>query len=73
MIQLTEEQCQALAAETPPRVIDPVTKKSYILVPVEVYEQMKRVFEDDVRGMQHLLADLAPEDWEDIGNYESKP
>jgi hypothetical protein len=40
MIELTEQQRQELNAD-PPRVIDPHTKKTYVLVSEEVYERMQ--------------------------------
>jgi hypothetical protein len=44
MIELTEQQHQQLEGD-PPRVLDPQTKKTYVLVSEEIYE-----------GMQGLLA-----------------
>jgi hypothetical protein len=29
--------------------------------------------EDDVRMMEPLLAELSPEDWEDVAHYEHRP
>ena len=40
MIELTEQQRRELNAD-PPRVIDPQTKKTYILVSEEAYERMQ--------------------------------
>ncbi len=40
MIELTEQQRQELNAD-PPRVLDPQTKKTYVLVSEEVYERMQ--------------------------------
>jgi len=40
MIELTEQQRQELNA-VPPRVIDPQTKKSYVLVSETVYERIQ--------------------------------
>ncbi len=40
MIELTEQQRRELNAD-PPRVIDPQTKKTYVLVSEEVYERMQ--------------------------------
>lgn len=73
MIELTEAQWQALAAESPPTVINPQTKTAYVLVRREVYERLKGILdEDDVRAMAPLLADLDPENWEDASAYEGK-
>jgi succinate dehydrogenase flavin-adding protein (antitoxin of CptAB toxin-antitoxin module) len=73
MIQLTEEQRQELS-QPEPVVLDPLTRKTYVLVPREVYERFKALLEeDDARLMYPLLADLDPEDWEDASAYEGKP
>ena len=76
MIELTEEQRQAIAAaqESPPTVTDPLTKTDYVLIRREVYQRLKgNLNEDDARRMAPLLADLDPEDWEDASAYEGKP
>jgi hypothetical protein len=69
MIELTEEQRSAVAAsaETPPRVIDPATRETYVLLRAEVYERLKGILDDDddARGMEYLLAETDPEDWVD--------
>ena len=74
MIELTEEQRQELDHPGPVQARDPLTNETYVLVRKVVYERFGVLMEeDDVRRMQPLLADLAPEDWEDAANYESKP
>ena len=76
MIELTEEQRAAVAAseEMPPRVVDPTTRQTYVLLRSEVYERLKGVLDDDdARGMEHLLAETDPEDWVDASVYERKP
>ena len=75
-IQLTEAQHQAItqSGETPPRMLDPVTRTQYVLVREDVFARMQTLLaEDDVRLMEPLLAELAPEDWEDAANYDNKP
>ncbi len=48
MIDFTADQRQALPeAETPVPARDPETKKEYIILQREVFEQLKRVFEMD--------------------------
>jgi hypothetical protein len=77
MIELTQEQLGALARniEQPPVIIDPVTKREYVLLRKEVYESIQgtMVDEDDARLMAPLLADLDPEDWEETSAYEGQP
>jgi hypothetical protein len=72
--ELSPELRQALATapDGPVEVIDPVTKKAYVLVSAEVYQRVQALLGDEgdaVRDMSNLLADLAPEDWEDASNY----
>jgi len=74
--ELSPELRQALAAspDGPLELIDPVTNKQYVLVSAEVYRRVQGLVADDedaVRDMSGLLADLAPEDWEDAANYDS--
>lgn len=43
MIELTEQQRKDIGAESPPRVIDPLTKERFVLIREEIYEKVKRV------------------------------
>jgi hypothetical protein len=48
MIELTEEQQQALdAAAGPPRVLDPRTNTPYVLVPADVYDRIQGLLGED--------------------------
>ena len=76
MLELTQQQLQALTTseETPPIVLDPATKQTYVLVRRDLYDRLKSmVDEDDARQMAPLLAELDPEDWEDLSAYEKQP
>jgi hypothetical protein len=58
-IQLTPQQQQALdtQVESPPRVIDPRTNVTYILVPEMDYETIRELLEDEHRQRAiHALA-----------------
>jgi len=58
-IQLTPQQQQALDTQkdTPPRVLDPRTNTSYILVPESEYESVRELLEEDHRQkMIHAVA-----------------
>ena len=73
--ELSPELRQALttAPDGPLEVIDPITKKAYVLVGEAVYQRVQALLGDegDVLGdMSGLLADLSPEDWEDAANYD---
>jgi hypothetical protein len=75
-IELTGQQRQALQkdSECPPRVIDRATNTTYVLVRADVYENIQALLaEEGVRLMEPLLAELAPEDWEDLAHYENRP
>ena len=60
MIELTLEQRQIVAQqeEIPPRVVDPDTDTTYILIREEVYAQMKALLEEE-KGEQ-FLHDMYP-------------
>ena len=49
MIELTEQQLQALetAEATPPRMVNPQTKETFVLLRVEEYERLKEEEYDD--------------------------
>ena len=47
MIELTQEQWQAIAQEENPTVIEPESKTAYVLVRKEVFERWRRVFADE--------------------------
>ncbi len=50
-IELTKQQQQSLdtAAEVPPRVVDPRTSASYVLIPAGDYEAVREVLDDERR------------------------
>ncbi len=59
MIELTMDQQKAVAGndETPPRVLDPVTRTRYVLVREDVYMRAQRLF--DAEG-DHFVRDMTP-------------
>ena len=63
MIELTEQQAQAIAVsgDTPPVVVDPKTKTSYVLLRQEVYEQLASEEYDDSPWTDEEMALLAAE------------
>lgn len=69
-IELTEEQQRAVAnpSEVPPRVIDPRTNKTFVLLEAEQYERIKTLMRDgfDIRDAYPLMdAVAAKEGWDD--------
>jgi hypothetical protein len=74
-VELSPELRQALSTtpDGPLEVIDPVTKKAYVLVSADVYQRVQALLGDEgdvVADMSAMLAELAPEDWEDAANYD---
>lgn len=72
MIELTLEQRKAVEgeAESPARVLDPVTQTKYVLVREELYDRARRLFDADddafVRGLTpHVMEVLGREGWDD--------
>lgn len=80
MIELTDQQVEALAnsATTPPRLVNPWTKDTFILLRVDEYE---RLIEDEYDASpwtseeRHALAWEAGKHagWEDMDEYDSIP
>jgi hypothetical protein len=80
MIQLTEQQVQALAAsgETPPTVVDPKTQTTYVLIRKDLYEQLAAEEYDDSPWTAEERDALAWEagkhaGWEDMDEYDDDP
>ena len=80
MIQLTEEQVQAVAAsgETPPTLVDPKTQTTYVLIRKELYEQLTGEEYDDSPWTAEERDALAWEagkhaGWEDMDEYDDLP
>lgn len=71
--ELSPELRHALAddPDRPIELVDPKTNRVYVLVSADVFRRMQASLEDTtVQDMAGLLADLAPEDWEDPANYD---
>jgi hypothetical protein len=79
MIELTEQQVQALEHPdtTPPRVVNPRTKETYVLVPVEIYERAKEDYDDSPWTKEELQAlaweRLKHQDWSEYDDLPEKP
>jgi alpha-D-ribose 1-methylphosphonate 5-phosphate C-P lyase len=65
MIELTEQQVQALQEPEaiPPRVVNPRTKETFVLLRVEEYERLKQQEYDDSPWTREELQALA---WERV-------
>jgi hypothetical protein len=80
MIELTDQQVQALAnpETTPPRVLNPRTGETFILLRVDEYERLKEDAYDDSPWTREELQALAWEagkqvGWEDMDEYDDVP
>jgi hypothetical protein len=80
MIELTEQQMRALenSEVSPPRVVNPRTKETFVLLPVEAYERLKEEEYDDspwTSEERHALAWEAGKHagWENMDEYDNIP
>jgi hypothetical protein len=80
MMELTEQQVQALAnpEATPPRLVNPRTQETFVLLRVDEYERLKAEAYDDSRWTREELQALAWEagthlGWEDMDEYDEAP
>ena len=77
MIELTEQQLQALgkSEETPPRVLNPQTKETFVLLRIEEYERLREEEYDDSPWTREELEALAWEAGERTGweEYDDAP
>ena len=77
MIELTEQQAEALADRkaTPPRVVNPRTKETFVLLRVDEYERLKEAEYDDSPWTRDELQGLAWEAGERAGweEYDDAP
>jgi hypothetical protein len=80
MLELTEQQMQALENPevTPPRVVNPRTKETFVLLRVDEYERLKEDEYDDSPWTREELQALAwervkHEDWDEYDDLPEKP
>jgi hypothetical protein len=80
MIELTEQQIKALEhpEATPPRLVNPQTKETFVLLPVDEYERLKDEEYDDSPWTKEELEALAWEvgeslGWADMDEYDDDP
>ena len=77
MIELTEQQVQSLdnPGVTPPRIVNPRTKETFVLLRLDEYERLKQDEYDDSPWTREELQVLAWEagksmGWEDMDEYD---
>jgi hypothetical protein len=80
MIELTEQQVQALEHPevVPPRVLNPRTKETFVLLRVEEFQRLQDVIYDDSPWTREELEALAWErlkhdDWDEYDDLPDKP
>ncbi len=80
MIELTEQQAQALQLLDvfPPRLVNPRTKETFVLLRVDEFERLKLEAYDDSPWTREELEALAwervkHEDWDEYDNLPEKP
>ncbi len=80
MIELTEQQLQALDSQetSPPRVMNPRTKETFVLLRTDEYKRLKEDEYDDSPWTREELQALAWEagkhaGWEDMDEYDDLP
>lgn len=69
MIELTDPQLKAMSQsqDEPPRFVDPRSQRSYVLVPLEVFERLAAALSDDPdpRAAYPAIDRVFAEDWND--------
>jgi len=79
MIELTEQQVQAMehADSTPPRMVNPRTKETFVLVPLDEYERVRKEYDDSPWTKEELQAlaweTVKHEDWDEYDDLPEKP
>jgi hypothetical protein len=80
VIEFTEQQVQALehSEAMPPRIVNPQTKETFVLLRVEEYQRLTELEYDDSPWTREELQALAwervkREDWDEYDNLPEKP
>ena len=71
--RLSEDQRLALEERggAPVYVVDGTTNTSYVILRAEQFEKLKSDTDSQIlEAMYPLLADIEPDDWEDIREYD---
>ena len=80
MIELTERQAEALEHPdaTPPRMVNPRTQETFVLLSVDEYKRLKDEVYDDNPWTREELSSLAwvagkEAGWDDMDEYDELP
>jgi hypothetical protein len=59
---------------SPLHVVDADTNVHYVLIRADLYEKIRaNAGNEDVETMYPLLAEIEPDDWEDLSQFDHKP
>ncbi len=75
-IKLSDELRQAVeeCGGAPVYVVDATTNASYVLMRAEQFEKISALVDGDgIDAMYPLLAEIEPDDWEDLSQFDHKP
>lgn len=79
MIELTDQQAQAMdASDAPPLLVNPRTKEAFVVLRLEEYQRLKADSYDDSPWTREELQTLAWETgkalgWDDMDEYDRLP
>jgi hypothetical protein len=80
VIKLTQQQVRELETPevVPPRIVNPWTGETFVVLPVEEYQRLKADEYDDSPWTREELQTLAweagkPMGWEDMDEYDDVP
>jgi hypothetical protein len=79
MIEMTEQQMQSLENPdaVPPRIVNPRTNETFVLIRVEEYERLKEEYDDSPWTREELQAlaweRVKHEDWDEYDDPPEKP
>jgi alpha-D-ribose 1-methylphosphonate 5-phosphate C-P lyase len=80
MVELTEQQVQALQQPdaTPPQIVNPRTKETFVLLRLDEYKRLKDEEYDDSPWTREEIQAVAWETgkeagWEDMDEYDDVP
>jgi hypothetical protein len=79
VIELTEQQLQDLEhpESTPPRVVNPRTNETFVLLRVDEYERLKEEYDDSPWTREELEAlaweRVRHDDWDEYDDLPEKP
>jgi hypothetical protein len=80
MIELTDQQIEALksAELIPPRVVNPKTSETFVLIEIDEYDRLQQEPYDDSPWTREELSAAAWEagrelGWEDMDEYDDAP